>query len=195
MNARNWAWTFQKVARDCEYLLDTGVDGLNPIAEATSNSFVCHVQWQRHPECARTCPSDDNPALCTYMAWVARPATIHHRTLFRLTLSPKCVRALLRSRMGCHNLPKDFGCRKNIPRPQCFCNLCHIGRPRDEYHLAFKCQALQGVHNKYPDPFGEHAGTMLQFTWQATHMGLQVFSWNGWEEDANADPEMGQPSG
>ena len=33
--------------------------------------------------------------------------------------------------------------------------LAMIGQPGDEYHLVFKSQALQGVHDKYPNPFGD----------------------------------------
>ncbi len=35
------------------------------------------------------------------------------------------------------------------------------------YNMSLNCQALQGVHDKCLDLFGEHAGTMLKFPWQA----------------------------
>ena len=75
-NACNWAC--QNLVRDCGpgYPLVARVDGLAPIAEATSDSFVRHVQWQLHPVCRRTCPSDENPTMCTEMAWVVQQVKV-----------------------------------------------------------------------------------------------------------------------
>ena len=65
------------------------------------------------------------------------------------------------------NILKGVGCRKHSPRPQHSCNLRHIGQPGDEYHLVFECRALHGVRDKYPDLFGDYAGPILKFMWQA----------------------------
>ena len=40
---------------------------------------------------------------------------MHRKTIFRLTLSNKCVQALLGFRLGCHNLPRDVGSRTALP--------------------------------------------------------------------------------
>ena len=89
----------------------------------------------------RTCPMDNMPRLCTYHAWFARPTTTHRKTIFRLALSNKCVQALLRFRLGCHNLPRDVGSRTAVPRSQRFCTVCHVGQPGDEYHRCLNVRA------------------------------------------------------
>ena len=66
------------------------------------------MNWQDLSVNPRTCPCDTMPRLCTYNGLFARPATAHRKTNFRLALSnrsPRCVQALFRFRMGCHNLP------------------------------------------------------------------------------------------
>jgi len=95
-------------------MLDIRVDDLVPIAEATFKGFLSDLRdakwqgllakWQNLSVNPRTCPRDAMPRLCTYNAWFARPATTHRKTIFRLALSHKCVQALLRFRLGCHNL-------------------------------------------------------------------------------------------
>ena len=59
----------------------------------------------------------------------------------RLALSNKCVQAILRFRLGCHNLPRDVGSRTAVPRSQRFCTVCHVGQPGDEYHLVLNIRA------------------------------------------------------
>jgi len=128
------------------------------------------AHWQHVSDNPWNCLSDQDPRKCTYTAWFATPATTHHlcRTLFRLDLSHK------RSKMGCHKVRKDVGCSERISRELCFCNLCQIGQPGDEYHLVFACQALQGVRDNYPDLSGEHGEVS---TGQAC-MGLPNLSQN-----------------
>jgi len=102
-------------------MLDIRVDDLDPIAESTFSShfydlYDAHADWQRlnaswhdlsvNP---RTCLRENKPRLCTYNAWFARPVSIPCKTLFRLAMSNRCVHAILRFRMGCHNLPQDVG--------------------------------------------------------------------------------------
>ena len=104
------------------------------------------------------------------------------------------MRALLRYRLGCHSLLKDVGCRKHSPGPHRFCNVCHLEQPGDDYHFVCQCQALQGVRDKHSDLFGEQAGKRLKFMWQANLHGTAILVMQCLEEEANADPEVGQPS-
>ena len=67
------------------------------------------------------------PRLCIYNAWFARPAITYRKTIFRLVLYNKCVQALLRFRLGCHNLPRDVGSRTAVPRSQRFGTMCQVG--------------------------------------------------------------------
>ena len=59
-------------------------------------------------ECPGTCPSS-NAQLCTYGRWFAQPA--HKRQLLIISQQPssaRCIRTLLRSRVGCHGLVNDW---------------------------------------------------------------------------------------
>ncbi len=65
-----------------------------------------------------------------------------------LSASARKVTQLLRSRLGCHNLPSVAGRRSNprVPRHERTCTRCHDGLG-DEKHLPFECSALQ--HHRY----------------------------------------------
>ena len=134
------------------------------------------------------------PRLCTYNAWFARPAGVSQIAIFRLPASNRCVRALLRFRLGCHNLPRDVGSRNAIPRAQRICQICHSGFPGDELHLVFECQGLQCIRDKYPHLFGQHARTMLQFIWQTDLHGVASFIADCLDVYHITDPEGGQAS-
>ena len=89
--------------------------------------------------------------------------------------------------MGCHKLRKDVGCRKkSLGNPNCAsaisARLRNLGMRTT---LSSECQALQGVRDKYPDLFGEHAVTMAKFTEQADLHGVAKFVT---EVCANAGP-------
>ncbi len=47
--------------------------------------------------------------------------------------------------------------------------------PGDEYHLVFECRGLQHIRDRYPGLFGHHAGTMIQYMWQADLHGFAKF--------------------
>ena len=150
--------------------------------------------WQELSVTPRTCPRDNMPRLCTYNAWFARSATVHRKTIFRLALSDKCVQTLLRFRLGCHNLPRDVGSRTAVPRSQRFCTVCHGGQPGDEFHLVFECQGLRYIRLNYPGLFGQHAGTMVQFMWQADLHGVAKFVTECLGVYYSTDPNGGQAS-
>ena len=89
------------------------------LADATFDSFVRDIHqasWQSWgPHNPRTCLSGTEPRLRTYNAWVARLATTHDRTLFRLPLLPKCVRLYLVSEWAATICPGMLGAEINFP--------------------------------------------------------------------------------
>ena len=115
--------------RACGYMLDIRIDDLDPIAEATFKHCLPDVHdavlqgllatWQGLS--VKTCPRDDLPKLCTYNACFARPASTHCTIILRLALSNKCMQGLLRSSLGCHNLPWAMSGRTALPGSQRFC--------------------------------------------------------------------------
>ena len=63
----------------------------------------------------------------------------------------------------CRYVPKDDGCRMTNSREHRLRNLCRFGPPtRAECHLGVAWQALQGLRDKYPDLFGDHASTVVR---------------------------------
>ena len=203
-NVHNWAWSLYRGVRACGYLWDLRVDDLDTIAQATFHSRLADLyeaKWRRHVTAwqglsanPRTCPTGLMPRLCTYNAWFARPAHVHHMAVFRLRLSNRSVQALLRFRLGCHNLPRDIGSRNAVPRSERTCQICNSGLPGDELHVVFECQGLQTIRDRYPDLFGQHARTMLQFIWQSDLHGVAGFIADCLDVYHDTDPEGGQAS-
>ncbi len=58
-------------------------------------------------------------------------------------LQRRNLSALLRFRMGCHNLPWDHGHRQGISRLHRVCTFCAGENPGDEQHVVFECPGLQ----------------------------------------------------
>ena len=81
-----------------------------------------------------------------------------------------------------------------MPRSQRLCPVCNAGLPGDEYHLVFECRGLQHVRDKYPGLFGQHAGTMIQFMWQADLCGVAKYVMDCLVVYYDTDPEGGQAS-
>ena len=50
-----------------------------------------------------------------------------------------------------------------------------LSRQEDEYHLAFTCQALQGVHGRYGGSCGGYAGALVQGMWEADVHELPIW--------------------
>ena len=125
-------------------------------------------------QCPRTCPSA-RATLCTYYRWFARPQHLRRRRpgpLLMQPLSARCMRVLLRFRMGAHSLPVVQGRRTGAPRAQRLCLLCDQRALGDERHMVFECPALQGVRDKYAALFVDGASTMQQFMWQQDVIGV-----------------------
>ena len=110
--------------------------------------------WDDIDICPRTCLSS-NVTLCTYHRWFARPACVRHTSqLLQQRLSARCLRTLLKFKMGCHSLANVSGRWARVTRPQRFCMRCAQQVIGDECHLAFECPDLQCVRDRYPGLFG-----------------------------------------
>ena len=103
---RNWAWSFRRSLCELGYafesttLLPVCLDTVYQLLDAPTTQLFATLDI-----CPRTCPSQ-NATLCTYLRWFAKPSGIPRSvSLLQLPLSARCVRTLLRFRMGCHSLP------------------------------------------------------------------------------------------
>ena len=56
-----------------------------------------------------------------HIQYLICPVSIHCQTLFRLAVSNKCIQAILRFKMGCHNLPRDVDRRPEVPQVKEVC--------------------------------------------------------------------------
>ena len=159
---------FIRGLRDMGYEFTIGFDGVRPVRLAT----VMHLLdapdrqlWSNLDICPRTCPSQ-NATLCTYARWFARPARAQTGPLLMQPLSARCMRMLLRFRLGCHSLPVVLGRRDRVPRDQRLCRGCDLHAVGDERHMVFECPALQTVRDRYPTLFAPAHSTMQLFLWQ-----------------------------
>ena len=177
-NVKNWAWAFMRGLRRIGYEFVIRFDTLVPV-EVDAVMQLLDAQalqvWNDIDICPRTCPSS-NATLCTYHRWFARPACVRHPCqLLQQPLSARCLRILLKFRMGCHSLPNVSGRWARVPRPQRLCMRCAQQVLGDERHLVFECPALQSVRDRYPGLFGAAIVTMQQFMWQLDIVGVAHF--------------------
>ena len=140
---RNWAWSFRYNLREIGY--ESASTGLVPVClKAVLQRLDAPTAqlWNTLDICPRTCPSQD-ATLCTYHRWFTKPSRLSRSvSLLQLPLSSRCLRVLLRFRMGCHSLPIVCGRRSGIPRPQRICPHCASNVVGDERHMVFECEAL-----------------------------------------------------
>ena len=131
--------------------------------------------WEGVDICPRTCPSED-ATLCTYVRWFARPAGLRQPgPLVMQPLSARCMRTLLRFRMGSHSLPIVLGRRTGVPRAQRLCQRCNLHAVHDERHLVFECPAMQCVRDRYPALFSPAKNTMQLFMQQRNIVGVALY--------------------
>ena len=102
--------------------------------------------WDNLDFCPRTCPSQ-NATLCTYSRWFSRPLGSRH-SLLNLPISARCMRVLLRFRMGCHSLPVVSRRRSGVPRHQRFCLHCASNVVGDKRQMVVDRTALQPVREQ-----------------------------------------------
>ena len=67
------------------------------------------------------------------------------------------------------------GRRTGVPRSQRICPHCPLGDIGDEYHLIFKCSAVQHIQDCYPGLFRANVQTMIQFMWQDDIVSIVKF--------------------
>ena len=110
-------------------------------------------------------------------------------------LSARCMRLLLRFRMGAHSLLIVQGRRSGTPRGQRLCQRCDQHAVGDERHLIFECPAMQCVRDKYAALFAPSICTMQQFMWQVDLTGVAHFVMDCFDMlDAPDDDNVSNPS-
>ena len=175
---KNWAGGVFQGLRKIGYVYPVGFAVLHPLHIATVLQLLDAPALQAVQDldiCPRTCPSA-NATKCTYYRWFARPQ--HQRQSHQLLMQPlsaRCMRTLLRFRLGAHNLPVVLGRRNGTPRDQRLCQRCDQDAVGDERHLIFECPAVQCVRDKYAALFACDNCTMQQFMWQADLVGVAHF--------------------
>ena len=166
-HVRNWAWSFRYNLREIGY--ESASTGLLPVCLKTVLQLLdgpTAQLWNTLDIIPRTCPSQD-ATLCTYLRWFTKPSGLSRSvSLLLLPLSARCLRILLRFRMGCHSLPIVCGRRSGIPRPQRLCPHCASHAVGDERHKVFECEALLTTRENFADFFGPAIVTRQQFMWQ-----------------------------
>ena len=173
----NWAHAFIRGLQDMGYEFTIRCDTLTPVHVASVMLLLDAPDkqlWDSLDICPRTCPSE-NATLCTYARWFARPAGHQPRALLMQPLSARCMRVLLRFRMGTHPLPIVLGRRSGIPRDRRLCQHCALHAVHDERHLLLECPAMQTVRDRYPALFSPAKGSMQLFMWQPDIVGVAHF--------------------
>ena len=175
LDVHNWAWAFMCGLRAMGYEYTIRCDTLIPVDVANVMLLLDAPDrqlWEGLDICPRTCPSED-ATLCTYVRWFARPAGLRQPgPLVMQPLSARCMRTLLRFRMGSHSLPIVLGRRTGVPRAQRLCQRCNLHALHDERHLVFECPAMQCVRDRYPALFSPAKNTMQLFMWQRDIVGV-----------------------
>lgn len=174
----NWASGVMHGLRLLGYQFTIRCDRLDTIDGARVQELLDEAgaaAWQALDVCPRTCPHQRSQ-FCTYLRWFAKPAGLPRSgSLVQLPVSARCLRTLLRFRVGCHGLPKDLGRRSGVPRLQRVCQKCDLHEIGDEHHLVFTCTAVQHVRERYVGLFSPSIVTMLDFMWQPDLVGVANF--------------------
>ena len=188
-NVQNWACYVIKGVRALGYELVISATDMTHIDVPKFTQVLAdrmNAVWHDLDFCPRTCPSHKS-RLCTYNAWFARLDSSARKSVLSLPLSAKCMRQLLRFRMGCHGLPRDTGSWARIPRADRVCALCGPASLGDEKHLVFECPHLQHIRDQYASLF--HCSTMKQFFWQDDIVSVAKFVSEGLKIMLGADSD------
>ncbi len=124
--------------------------------------------------CPRTAASRGTK-LCTYMRWFARPEHSLGCTVLDMSVRPQQLRAFMRFRLGCHDLPIEAGRHAGIARQHRTCTRCTLGVVGDEKHLLLECPAAQRIRDEYAHLFTDPVQTMKEFMWQKDSLGVLKF--------------------
>ena len=68
--------------------------------------------------------------------------------------------------LSCPEVPR---CPKEVGS---FCHTAMLANLAMSSTFFFECQRLQHIRDRYPGSFGQHAGTIVHFMWQADLHGL-----------------------
>ena len=176
--SRNWAFGVMMGLRRIGYCFTIRCDRLDPIDWSVVRSCLnrqAEEAWTGLQLSPRLCPSV-RAQRCTYARWFAKPsAGPRPSSVIRLPIGARLLRAFLRFRLGCHNLPVVVGRRTGVPRSQRICPHCCLGDVGDERHLTFVCPAVQHIRDKYCQLFGPGRTTMRAFMWQDDILSVARF--------------------
>ncbi len=192
-NVKIWACTVMRGLRRIGYEFVTWFDTLIPVeVDAVMQLLDAHAMqvWDDIDICPRTRPSR-NATLCTYYRWFAGPDCLRHPCqLLQHLVSARCLRLLLRFRMGCHSLPNVSGGWAKVLRPQRLCMRCAQQVIGDKRHLVLECPALQSIRNRYPGLFGANIVIMQQlaFMWQLDNIRVAHFVMDCFDDLDAASP-------
>jgi hypothetical protein len=137
--------------------------------------FKSDLVWDGLDICPRLCASP-RALFCRYQRWFARPSHVSRRkSALTLQLPDRVLRAFLRFRLGCHNLPIDQGRQQGLPRGQRICTRCSLDVVGDEHHLLFTCPAVQHVRQQFLHLFQHRQRSVQMFMWQDDLAGVARF--------------------
>ncbi len=167
---RNWAAGLLVIVRRCDLRLTDAVGNLQAVdQQKVLESYAAEafkVRENLAKQNPRSFPSDGVKE-CTYQAWFGRPAWAKGPHFWQLSLSAPQRRAILRLRLGSHELAVETGRQKMppLPRHQRLCVACSANVVGDEQHLLMECSATADVRSQFADLFVQPHLAMHQLMW------------------------------
>ncbi len=124
----------------------------------------------------RTAPSKGAKA-CTYQAWFARPYWARGPHFWEASMSTPQRRAIMRLRLGSHELPVETGRQQRppLPRHERLCTACVAAAVGDERHMMMECEATAAVRENYADLFVQPHLSMQQLVWHPNRNRVVAF--------------------
>jgi len=178
---KNWAAGLLECAKACHFslTLPSGEMQLVSMQHVTAAAMAAATADRQSHDTydPRTAPSKGAKQY-TYQAWFSRPSWAVGPEFWQLQLSVPQLHAVLRLRLGSHNLPIEAGRlhRPPLPRQQRTCEFCDSGAVGDEQHLLMECAATDGARAAFPALFTQQPQpSMQQFLWQRDRMAVAKF--------------------
>ena len=124
----------------------------------------------------RTAPSKGAKA-CTYQAWFARPYWATGPHFWEASMSTAQRRAIMRLRLGSHELPVETGRhqRPPLPRHERLCTACAAAAIGDERHMMMECEVTAAVREKYADLFVQPHLSLQHLVWHPNRDRVVAF--------------------
>lgn len=167
---RNWAAGLIAAVRPYGLQLTDAVDNLQAVDQQTFLDSHTATAAQTRSNLAEQNPrsyQSEGIKECTYQAWFGRPFWATGPHFWQLSLSAPQRRAILRLRLGSHELPVETG-RQEVPplaRHQRMCLACDANVVGDEQHLLMECAATADVRSQFADLFVQPQLAMHQLMW------------------------------